>query len=90
MGSPRPIGRAGRCRVITPQAQAQMCEEEVPDGALKNDNANAVALRSQPARELVELAEHGRVHQVDRSVVDRHARDSALDANVEGVKIRKE
>jgi hypothetical protein len=48
-----------------------------------------VALRGQPGRELVELAEQGRVHQVDRTVVDRHTRDSALDANVQGVKIRK-
>jgi hypothetical protein len=66
-----------------------MGEEEVRDGALKNDNANGIALRGQPARELVELTEHGGIHQVNRTVVDRHPRDSMLDANVQGVKIRK-
>src|SRR3977135_794090 len=71
------------------QAQVQMCEEAVRDGALKNDNANGIALLGQPAHELVELAEQGGIHQVDGIVVDRHSGDSMLDANVKGVKSLK-
>ena len=70
------------------QAEIQMRKEEVRDSALKNDNTDAVALRGQPAHELVELGEQGRIHQVDRIVVYRHPGDSTLDANVEGPKIR--
>src|SRR5580693_7739879 len=71
------------------QAQVQMCEEEDWDRALKNDNANGITLRGQPARELVELAEQDRIHQVDRVVVNRHTGDSRLDADVKGRQIRR-
>jgi hypothetical protein len=66
-----------------------MGKEEVRDAALKNDNANGIILRGQPAREPVELAEQGRIHQVDRVVVDRHTGDSTLDADVKGRQVRR-
>jgi hypothetical protein len=82
------IGHLARAKPSSP-AQHHVKKRYLQQSALKNDDAEGVALPGQRAHELVELFEHGRSHQVDGFVVGGHPGDSTLNPDVKGLKIRK-
>ena len=51
---------------------------------LEEDNADAVTMSGQRALEIIELADQGHIDQADWILIDRHAGDSTLDAQIAG------